>query len=551
MHCGRGRLGALFCRGGARAVKKPRKKNKPKPKKAAARGGANRAGQFAKSARTATAPSARVKTSRHATPVASVRQAILPALGPERTGIAVLMAPMLLLATMLWATNVMRSPTTRLPAIGSDRSDAVRLTSRAVAPLAPSSDQARVPGAAASSRSGETSRPAPAIAEPVPNQREAGLATPAAAPEMRPLLPVAPREVADGTLGVGSSMPGSYELDLQTSIDQRAAAEAERAAIQISAAAVPPELEAAPIETLETLVGGTLVPGSTPDPGALALREETDRGRAPPAEIPIPVALAPPAPIADEARQASLPATESVCPAPAGLSFAAKRVPKPVMPAPPADDDASFGLRLAVAAAAQVGDVTIYTPRYQRIAYPMGDVSPLYGVCTDVVIRAYRALGIDLQELVQISRGGRGDPSIDHRRTETLRRFLAAHGQSIPVSDFAENFKPGDIVTYHRPQNRSSTAHIAIVSDRIAPSGRPYIIHNRGWGVQFEDALFVDRITGHYRFRTLPPGDGAPGPATAELAPRRDLCLATLPAHARSRTARLCAQRVAGTGLVK
>ena len=160
---------------------------------------------------------------------------------------------------------------------------------------------------------------------------------------------------------------------------------------------------------------------------------------------------------------------------------------------------ADFGRALAAAAQQQTDEFVIYNARYVSLAYPGGDTHPLYGVCTDVVIRAYRALGIDFQELIHASRLGRGDPSIDHRRVEVVRRFLTRHGTSLVISEFAEDYRPGDIVTYHRPEGRISQFHIAIVSDRIAPSGRPLIIHNRGWGPQLEDALFVDQITGHYR----------------------------------------------------
>ena len=161
---------------------------------------------------------------------------------------------------------------------------------------------------------------------------------------------------------------------------------------------------------------------------------------------------------------------------------------------------AEFGNMLAAAAKAQTKDFVIYNATYKRIAYPMGDIPSLYGSCSDVIIRAYRSLGIDLQVLVQRARVGSGDPNIDHRRTETLRAFFSRHGEIIPVSNFPEDYKPGDIVTYYRPFSRVSRAHIAIVSDEIGPSGRPLIIHNRGWGPQLEDALFVDRVTGHYRF---------------------------------------------------
>ena len=168
-----------------------------------------------------------------------------------------------------------------------------------------------------------------------------------------------------------------------------------------------------------------------------------------------------------------------------------------------ASDAALFGRSLAAAARTQIDDLVVYTDRYRRLAYPMGDVASLYGVCTDVVIRAYRSVGLDLQKLVHETRVGSGDTSIEHRRVETLRRFFATHGLSLPASEFAEDYKPGDIVTYYRPQNRHSRSHIAIVADEIGASGNPMIIHNRGWGPQLEDGLFVDQITGHYRFAGL------------------------------------------------
>lgn len=180
-------------------------------------------------------------------------------------------------------------------------------------------------------------------------------------------------------------------------------------------------------------------------------------------------------------------------------------------PAVPSADPEAFGLALAAAARDQLDDFTIYTDKYHRMSYPMGDVPSLYGVCTDVVVRAYRAVGLDLQALVHQARVGSGDTNIDHRRVETLRRFFAKYGESLPITEFAEDFRPGDVVSYYRPQNRHSRTHIAIVSDVVGASGRPMIIHNRGWGPQQEDALFVDQITGHYRYSgaRLPPGYAA------------------------------------------
>ena len=196
--------------------------------------------------------------------------------------------------------------------------------------------------------------------------------------------------------------------------------------------------------------------------------------------------------------------------------------PAASVPQSPAAD--GFGLALAAAAMRQTAEFVVYTDKYRKISFPMGDVPAMFGVCTDVVIRAYRSLGIDLQALIHGARIGNRDPSIAHRRTFTLRRYFASRGASLPVTDFAEDYLPGDIVTYDRPQNRGSRDHIAIVSNTIAPSGRPMIVHNRGWGPQLEDALFVDKITGHYRFR------GGAGPIAAGSGSNDRAAAATVPA---------------------
>lgn len=194
----------------------------------------------------------------------------------------------------------------------------------------------------------------------------------------------------------------------------------------------------------------------------------------------------------------------AICEAAPGL-FASERERSDPARLPPIPAAANFGAALAQAARRQLDDFVIYNDRYRRISYPMGDVSPLYGVCTDVLIRAYRAVGIDLQKRVHEAKVGTGDPNIDHRRTEVLRLYFARNGESLPISSIAEDYRPGDIVTYYRPQNTSARSHIALVSDVLAPSGRYMIIHNRGWGPQLEDALFVDEITGHYRYTGEPP----------------------------------------------
>ena len=183
----------------------------------------------------------------------------------------------------------------------------------------------------------------------------------------------------------------------------------------------------------------------------------------------------------------------------------------------PSVPPAAVGAAIAQAAFEQTKDFVVYSATYRRISYPMGDLSSLYGACSDVIIRAYRTIGLDLQELVQRARAVRSDSNIDHRRTETLRKFFAQYGESLTPSAFPEDYQPGDIVTYYRPFSRVSRAHRAIVSDVRAPTGRFMIVHNRGWGPQLEDALFVDKLTGHYRFdgTRLPPGASAVNTAAA------------------------------------
>jgi uncharacterized protein YijF (DUF1287 family) len=144
--------------------------------------------------------------------------------------------------------------------------------------------------------------------------------------------------------------------------------------------------------------------------------------------------------------------------------------------------------------------LVFYNPAYMKIAYPMGDVPAYFGVCTDVVVRAYRALGIDLQVLVHASGAGSGDTNIDHRRVEVLRRFFARAGTSLPITETPADYQPGDIVTYYMPGGWLSKTHIAIVADEKSPTGVPLIVHNRGWGVQAEDWLFAEKITGHFRY---------------------------------------------------
>ena len=164
--------------------------------------------------------------------------------------------------------------------------------------------------------------------------------------------------------------------------------------------------------------------------------------------------------------------------------------------------------RLVQSAYAQVGKTVKYDAAYERIAFPGGDVPLERGVCTDVVVRAYRGIGVDLQALVNRDMRAafgaypklwglsRPDSNIDHRRVQNLAVFFKRHGKELPVSKEARDYKPGDIVTWRLPDGRP---HIGLVSERQS-GGRPLIVHNIGEGAQIEDTLFEFTVTGHYRY---------------------------------------------------
>lgn len=170
-----------------------------------------------------------------------------------------------------------------------------------------------------------------------------------------------------------------------------------------------------------------------------------------------------------------------------------------------------FATRLVAAAVAQTSQHVVYDGSYRRIPYPGGDVPANVGVCTDVVIRAYRALGIDLQQRVHEDMraafgtyprlwGMRGpDPNIDHRRVPNLQTFFRRRGGARRVSVDPGTYSPGDLVTWMLPGN---LPHIGIVSDQRSPDGtRPLIVHNIGRGPEVEDMLFEYTITGVFRYR--------------------------------------------------
>lgn len=171
---------------------------------------------------------------------------------------------------------------------------------------------------------------------------------------------------------------------------------------------------------------------------------------------------------------------------------------------------AQFAQKLSDAALSLTKDKVTYDPAYYSIKYPNGDVASDKGVCTDVVIRAYRKLGIDLQKEVHEDMKKnfskypkkfglkRPDTNIDHRRVPNLMVFFAKFGQSKSIETNPALYAPGDIVTWLLPGNLT---HIGIVVNKKSADGKRYlIVHNIGAGQVIEDCLFKFDITGHYQY---------------------------------------------------
>ena len=169
-----------------------------------------------------------------------------------------------------------------------------------------------------------------------------------------------------------------------------------------------------------------------------------------------------------------------------------------------------FYPRLVATAMERLSHRVTYDGSYRRIDYPGGDVPDSVGVCTDLIVRAYRGVGLDLQQLVHEDMREnfgeypaywgltRPDPNIDHRRVPNLQTFFARNGVVLPVTADAADYDAGDLVTWMLPGN---LPHIGIVAARRTGDGaRPLIVHNIGAGPAIDDILFRYEITGHYRY---------------------------------------------------
>jgi len=164
-----------------------------------------------------------------------------------------------------------------------------------------------------------------------------------------------------------------------------------------------------------------------------------------------------------------------------------------------------------LAARAQIGVTVLYDAAYTKLDYPGGDVPIDRGVCTDVVVRAMRKVGIDLQKSLHEDMKGSfsaypkkwglraPDWNIDHRRVPNLARYFERQEKKLTLTKIPADYRPGDIVTCTVPPH---LPHIMIVSDRFSEEdpARPLIIHNIGQGAREEDRLFEFELTGHYRW---------------------------------------------------
>lgn len=173
----------------------------------------------------------------------------------------------------------------------------------------------------------------------------------------------------------------------------------------------------------------------------------------------------------------------------------------------------TFYQLLADTALGLINPSIVYDPAYVQLTYPGGDVAPDKGVCTDVIIRAYRKMGIDLQKEVHEdmtknfslypAKWGRRTPdkNIDHRRVPNLMTFFSRKGKSIPVSNNATDYLPGDIVTWNLSNGMT---HIGMVVDKKSADKERYLLlHNIGGGQVLADCLFSYEITGHYRYSKM------------------------------------------------
>ncbi|NOS71325.1 MAG: DUF1287 domain-containing protein [Verrucomicrobia bacterium] len=188
-----------------------------------------------------------------------------------------------------------------------------------------------------------------------------------------------------------------------------------------------------------------------------------------------------------------------------------------LLPEADGEQASSRGQRIAAAARQQIGVTRSYDPGYVALGYPGGDVPVHTGVCSDVVVRAFRQVGIDLQKAVHEDmrtnfraypqKWGltKPDRNIDHRRVPNLMRYFERHQVAVNEKlKLSETYHPGDVVVW---DIGNGVLHVGIVSDGKS-GGVPLIIHNIGSGTREEDLLFKYTVLGHYRLKEIASHDG-------------------------------------------
>lgn len=171
----------------------------------------------------------------------------------------------------------------------------------------------------------------------------------------------------------------------------------------------------------------------------------------------------------------------------------------------------SFATRLAAAAEERSHHHVVYDGTGYPISYPMGDVPAGKGTCTDEVIRAYRLVGVDLQQEVHEDMlrnfaayphkfGLKApDPNIDHRRVWNLLTFFLRNADALPITDDGKDYKPGDVIVWDLDNYQ---LHIGLVTRKWSKKHkRPLIMHNISSGPHIEDKLFEYKIIGHFRYQ--------------------------------------------------
>jgi len=191
------------------------------------------------------------------------------------------------------------------------------------------------------------------------------------------------------------------------------------------------------------------------------------------------------------------------------LSSSIEEVPNDVKVQPDLEQELTFGQKLAAAGESIEDRSIVYDPSYVSLEYPGGDVDPKTGVCTDVIIRAYRVLDIDLQKELHedilksksaYSRVDRIDKNIDHRRVPNLAVFFTRHGKKLEVTDNPDDYQPGDIIWWELG-GPGGIDHIGIVvNKKTADGSRHLMVHNVGGGQAVEDFMFNAHIKGHYSY---------------------------------------------------